>query len=590
MSIRPLFLQHDQSSEAESKQLHSARMGDPRAVQAKVTALPDDRLSGARIWCVAWVVIAIVALMASRVSAQQANFPYDSIPMNPKLEDPAVVKNVEAITKSFATTGTGDPRMANGYFTLYVPAKMTAPDGIKHISQIVTDTNTLLARAQRSNKPQVAQQMTRFVFDGMKKVAEGNFHPAARINATTILSRLDGRVADPATRTPPVPLRETLPILMALYADENNVDGVRAAALHGLHRHVMFGFPQMTPAERTSISGMMTALLDSPAPSGRPADAHAYLQRFAVDILDVLRTKEDKSLGSKLISISTEPTSPDLIALYSASRLATMGTELQGQVPAPKQVLDSWSKRVLDAFEGELARLDAKDNRIPPDRTQPVKPESLLEKKTTETPKRTAASMMDSSGMDGEMEMSQMVDRMGEADSSMMESESMDMGLMMDRMGMTAMAAEKPQPPEVIATRKRLNSILQQVQLGVTGQPVAGLPKTAGGILASVSAQDKPVVEEWVTQMEGVITALNDKTQDDLKKFRVALVAQIDILRGIAGVPEDAAEAIDAELPQELMPADPLGDLAPAAAVAPRPAAAAASTVNAAASPAAAPQ
>jgi hypothetical protein len=108
--------------------------------------------------------------------------------------------------------------------------------------------------------------------------------------------------------------------------------------------------------------------------------------------------------------------------------------------------------------------------------------------------------------------------------------------------------------------------------------------------LASVSAQDKPVVEEWVTQMEGVITALNDKTQDDLKKFRVALVAQIDILRGIAGVPEDAAEAIDAELPQELMPADPLGDLAPAAAVAPRPAAAAASTVNAAASPAAAPQ
>ncbi len=92
---------------------------------------------------------------------------------------------------------------------------------------------------------------------------------------------------------------------------------------------------------------MMTSLLESPAPAGRPTDAHAYLQRYAVDILDVLRAKEDKSLGTKLISISTEPTNPDLIALYSASRLATMGPELQGQVQAPKKVLDSWSKRVL---------------------------------------------------------------------------------------------------------------------------------------------------------------------------------------------------------------------------------------------------
>ena len=137
-----------------------------------------------------WVVLLVVAfltLMVSRVSAQQANFPYDSLPMHPKLQDEAVVRSVEAQTKSFATTGSGDPRMANGYFTAYVPAKMTAPDGIKYISDLAKETNTLLARAQRSNKPQVAAQLTKYVYDGMKKVAEGNYHPAARINAMLIL-------------------------------------------------------------------------------------------------------------------------------------------------------------------------------------------------------------------------------------------------------------------------------------------------------------------------------------------------------------------------------------------------------------------
>ena len=64
-----------------------------------------------------------------------------------------------------------------------------------------------------------------------------------------------------------------------------------------------------------------------------------------------------------------------------------MGPELQGQVQAPKKVLDSWSKRVLAAFESELARLDGLE-RPPADRTQPVKPETLLEKKTTETAPR----------------------------------------------------------------------------------------------------------------------------------------------------------------------------------------------------------
>ncbi len=569
MSIRPLFLQHDPSRTSPTGSPQAA--SDQRPV-ARVEVLSASQPRGASIW-VAWVVmlaIALTTLLVSIASGQNPNSGYDSIKMHPKLEDEAVVKSVASAAKTFATTGQGDPRLANGYFSVYIPAKMTAPDGIKYITELVDETTSLLLRAQR-NRPQVAQQLTRYIYDGMKKVAEGNYHPAARINAALVLARLDRIPANPASRTPPVPLLQTLPIMVSLYEDENNADGVRAAALQGLHRHVTLGFPQITPENRTKITQMMTSLLDSPAPEGRPADAHAYLQRYAVDILDVLRANEDKSLGTKLISISTEPSNPDLIALYSASRLASLGPEMQGQVKEPEKVLESWAKRILGAFEGELARLDDYLKKPESDRSQPVKPESFLEKKTTETEAASRTAMM---GMEMDMDMD--MDMMGYETGMDYDMDMDEMGMGMEGMDMMGMMmggmrpTEKPQPPEVIATRKRLNKVLQQVQLGVTGKPTAGLPaRNPGGILASVPDQQKQVVEDWVTQLETVITELNDRSLDDEKKFREGLLAQVEALRELAGVEAEVEEDVNPSMPGDLMPVDPLADLNPVAPAAP---------------------
>jgi hypothetical protein len=564
MSIRPLFLQHDRSPASRNCSPQAA--SDFRPVE-RAKELSATQGLGASIWLtwVAMLAVAFATLVASIASGQNPNSGYDSIKMHAKLEDEAVVKSVAMAAKNYATTGQGDPRLANGYFSVYIPAKMTAPDGIKYITELVDETNNLLLRAQRSNRPQVAQQLTLYIFNGMKKVAEGNYHPAARINAALVLARLDRRPANPANRTPPVPLPQTLPIMISLYENESNADGIRAAALQGLHRQVTLGFPQITPEDRTKITAMMTSLLDSPAPEGRPADAHAFLQRYAVDILDVLRANEDKSLGTKLISISTEPSNPDLIALYSASRLAALGPEMKGQVKEPKKVLDSWAKRVLGAFEGELARLDDYLKKPESIRSQPVKPETFLEKKKTET----AATPASRTGMMGEMDMEMGYDM----DMDMMpDMDEMDMGMSeMDMMSMMMMgggrrATEKPQPPEVLATRKRLNKVLQQVQLGVTGKPTAGVPtRDPGGILASVPDDQKQVIEDWVTQLETVITELNDKTLDDEKKFREGLVTQVEALRELAGIEAEAEPDVDSNIPGDFAPVDPLAGLNPVA-------------------------
>lgn len=480
-----------------------------------------------------FVTAGLAAALTTKVSAQE----YDSFPMPKALENEDTLKRVQAVVKSYATSGQGNPAWVNGYFGFYVPAKMTAPDGVKYISELVKEMTGLLGRAQRSNRPQVAGAMMRYIFDGMKKVAEGNYHPAARINALLVLSRIDSRPADNATRTPPIPLAQTLPILIAQYQNEANPDGVRAAALQGMHRHVMYGFTRMSANDKATVMKAMADLLQADPPADRSPEAHAYLQRFAVDMLDILRPQNDKSLGAKLISISTEPKRPDLIALYSASRIGSMGAELKGQVKTPDDVLKNWSMRALAAFESELERFKAFE-RPKPAKNQPVKPDALLGKKTDLT-KRAATGggyedMMEMEGME-DYDMDDMMDGGGYDMEEMMD---MGGGYDMGMGGLMGRAPEyKTQPAEVLASRRKLNHVLQQIHLGVTGVAATGIPtRNPGGLLVSVADDKKPVVEEWITAMESIITAINDLSRDDETKYLETLGEQTTALRDFLGL------------------------------------------------------
>jgi hypothetical protein len=539
MSFRPLPLQHQNESDNGQNPPLSAKT---------LTASMQDERRHRVLWAwAALVLAAMAAIFATRASGQAANFPYDSIPMHPALkdkdgnEDEAKIKQVQTATKNYVSTGKGNPKLVAGYYSFIVPAKMTGPDCLEHISELVDETNQFLSRAQRSNRVQVAQELTKAVLVGMQKVAEGNHHPAARISAALILSRLDRQLADTANRVPPVPLTTAVvPILLGLYEDENNVDGLRAAALQGLHRQVMYGFPQLRANEKQALTSLSAELIDADPPQGRSPDAHAYLQRFAVDILAMLRPNQDKTLGVKLISISTEPSNHDLIALHSAARLGAMAKELQGQVDAPEAVLESWSRRALAAFEAELARFQAFE-RPKPARTQPKKPESFLVK-AAEVRRRSTQSYGE--GMDEdmmEMDYEDMMDGMDYQEMDEMDYEGM-MGMEYGMMGMRPEA--KPQPPEVIASRQKLNHVLQQLHLGVTGAASAGLPtREQGGLLGSVADDKKEVVETWVTTMETIVTAINDEMLDDQEKYVTGLEDQIAALRAFIGIEEEQVEA-----------------------------------------------
>ncbi|MGI9473663.1 MAG: hypothetical protein ACR2NZ_19125 [Rubripirellula sp.] len=527
MSFRPLQSQ----APVESRNIPQT------AATAKVRVADRDQARRHGLLILAMFVAAgLIGLLATTVSGQG----FDQIPMHDALKDPDNVKKCVAETKAFATTGGGNRSMVGWYFTRYVPAKMTGPDSIREMTDLMSEVNVFMARAARTNRPGVAQEVTKQVYAGMKNVAEGNYHPVARINAALLLGRLNRVPANSATRTPPVPLIQTLPILMTMYSDENNVDGVRAAALQGIHRHAMYGFGQIPDAQKTQLTAMMNDLLDAPTPNGRPENAHAYLQRYAVDIIDRLRDDQDKSLGTKLVSISTEPSKPNLIALYTASRIGSWGSELNGQVDKPEDVLQSWSRRAFDAFTAEVERLNELE-RTAPVRDQPMKPEDFLTK-NTDSRKARSASMDDMDGMMGMDDMDGYEEGMMGGMEEIEEDGMDDMMMMMGMSGGMGLVPEaNPQPPEVIASRQRLNTVLQQLQLGATGSPTPGMPRAPGGLLLSVADDKKKVVEDWVTAMEAVLTTLNEKTLDDREKYLEGLEGQLEPLRDLAGVEAEVA-------------------------------------------------
>ncbi|MDE0866844.1 MAG: hypothetical protein OSA98_23955, partial [Rubripirellula sp.] len=542
MSFRPL------NSRSSSDLL---RLQTPRGFVGSLTQVHKSLKNQATLILALFVSLGLLCLFAMQASGQdEARVPgpgqYASVPMHQALATDDAVKRVIAGAKSFCAGGNSNPSLAKGYFGFYVPAKMTGPDALKDLTPLMKEVNSLLIRAIRARDKSVGTTVTDALLVSMKALAKGNYNTPARINAALMLGRLDSRPANASLRQPPVPHLEALPALIELYSDENNTDGLRVAALMGLHRQVTLGFPQIPAASKTNLQSMMTALLDSDAPPQRKRKVHAYLQRYAVDILDRLGSDEDKDLGVKLISISTAPTKPKLIALYSASKIGSMGEALKGQVAEPEIILKSWARLAHSSFKSELERLEGLD-RLQPDGKQPANPADILKPKLPEDPKnRPPGSLGD------EMEDNEMGGEMGEEMGGMemggmegYEDDELDSDddIMGNMFGMSSTTEANPQPPEVLASRRLLNTVLQQLQLGATGSRESGMPKTSGGLLVSVAEDKRQVVTDWVNEMNVVITALNEESLDDRKKYVGGLEEQVLVLAELAAIDAVAEEA-----------------------------------------------
>lgn len=503
-------------------------------------------------WVSGFIAAGIVAAFAASASGQQADYEVVQLPQ-PQRFDERMVKRMQQAIRGYAMTkdpdGFGDRNLAIGFASMYVPARITDPAAVSEISELTTALTDAVVMAQRSKSPN-AQDLLKNVFLGMRGVATGNYHPPGRIAAIMTLSRLN--LGAPSFGQPPRVIPQNVDLLLAIYRDEANDEGVRAAALQGVRHQVSYGYPQLDDARKAKVVAAMTELLESTAPEDRSPEVHAYLQRFAVDLLGLLQGGGDKDLATKLVSLSTSRTSPDLIAFHSAARIAGMNEGLAGNVPESEVVLEKWSARMMRSFRSELERLNSFD---PPTaaREQPRAARDLL-KSATEPRRRRPG------GAGGDMydggEYSEMMEPGGEdyaggGEMGGYEMEDYDGGFAPGGEGFGRQPEAKPQPPEVLASRRHLNLIMQQLHLAVTGSAKPGTPNRPGGLLAAVDEADRGPILDWVRQMEGVVAAMNDTMLEDRKKFITAIEEQLLVLEELAG-----DEAIDLE-PLAIEESDP---------------------------------
>lgn len=533
-----------------------------RANSAILSEAEFRRTSSSMRWLTLFLALGCLTILAATASGQGAK--YDVLDVEKAIDDN--LKLVQREARSYGTardvSSIAPNRVATvqRYFQQYVPAKITQPDSLHMINDLMGQAQSTLQSGTRSQTPG-SRNVMRWLYIGLKPVAMGNYQPAARINAIQFIASL---AAAPDQRGgPPKPYKFVLSDMKQIYDDASNPDAVRAAALQGLERYVRYTVPNNPDlqAAKAELVTSMTELLESEAPVGRDKLAHAFLQRYAVNILTNLST--DASLAKQLVSISTNEANPDLIALHSAAAIARLpGKMAEGDVET-KEVLKQWSKRVLDAYQSELTRLAKLDKLTTSGVTQPAPPESFLQEtkepsKTVATGRSAMGGMTDSymeddlyDGMDQEMDM--MDEMMG------------GMGGMSGMMGggMTPMMSDKPQPPEIVASRKKLNYVLQQVLTGLTGagktvEDVESLNVT-GGLMASTPAESLEETKQWLQSVFDLTAQLNDKTLSTRKSYVAALQSQVEALTALSKGESATVKAIPNESPFDF--GNPLGGL-----------------------------
>ncbi len=528
------------------------------------------------------MTVAAWCLLAGIASAQK----YDTFELDKRYEmfkDPSNARDLERAASQLKTARDLDKveksvqGKAKFYLEKYIPWKLTQKENLPELSKTIEDLLKDLDGAQRMSSAGT-RTLLAGTFVGMKTIAEGNYMPAARINAINALARLNATPLNISAGRPPLPLKYSYPILFKLYANEKENDGVRAAALHGMHHYTTFAFPALTPDQKKALVDEMNKLIAAEPPKSRSPEAHAYLQRFAVDILNILRDPKDASLGTQLISISTTEKQPDLIALYSASKLGGLDAGLQGQVKDPEEITKQWSLRAFNAIESELARF-ASQTPPPPAMQQPPNPITFLRKSKTTKDREKQRSRGASNrggmrgggrfeaGMGGDEMMGDMGGMGGDEmmDGMMGDMDGMDMMGDGGMMGMPGMNPQTPpQPPEVSLSRRKLSFVLQQLLHGATGSPKGKIGDKPAGLMAAVDKPQQAAIQKWVATIGEVVDALNDQTLSDLELWTAALESQRPVLGALAGIEINAIEDPDKIETRPLLPLRGMAPPAPA--------------------------
>jgi len=186
----------------------------------------------------------------------------------------------------------------DGWYKLYYFAILTHPE---HLSEWPESRRKFLKLLTPSNvPPTVHDHLVDLTMQTMLTIARGNYYPVARCNAVLLIGSLNKSeaVLIGGSKRLPVPTIRGLGIMLDEFANPNQIDAVRVAALFGIHRHVKID--RQLPAENRRLIGegnveegrivdIGVGLVNAKdPPQGRSKGGHSWMRGRAIEILGLL--------------------------------------------------------------------------------------------------------------------------------------------------------------------------------------------------------------------------------------------------------------------------------------------------------------
>lgn len=526
---------------------------------SKAVSATTEASSSGRFVIRCWILLSVIALallLSGRVLGQEAQ-QYKSEAVRPQLlarEATRLMETArrEGLIRNQPVSQQWDQfRYFVAYYRSYQFGKLK---DAKYLSQYDEISKSIMLDYNRvlRDPPLPASAVIReLIVSEASRIAADNYHPLARVTATMMLAQLDQLPQRHNPPRPPVPSEEAYASLEQLYGSGRMPDGVRAAALLGILRHAKLD--AIPENRRNGLGRAMMALVGSDPPEGRSPEAHAYMQRFAVDVLiQMADPNQSPRILQAIVSLANDREKPNLIAAYAAAKLGRLEGE-RAKVEQPDQLVKSWMARVADTIDREIDRIAKLEPPVA------VKDQPSLSTIGTYAARGPGAGMGmgETDDYDGAMDAMNM-DMGGDMDMGDMDMEYYGGAGMMGRGGA---AAVNPQPLELVSSRRAINHVLEQLQFGSTGRRQTGMPPSPKGLLAAVGQDQRAAVESWIAKITELVTEINDETLDDRKKFIEVLQAQSSQLKELAGV--DSAEQ-SIPLPADIDPeADGPGAVGP---------------------------
>jgi len=230
---------------------------------------------------------------------------YQTVPVAEAYKSDKVVREKERVKDDMLRGNTAyNERDISEFYMSYVIPRMTSLES----PELCNDSRRrILEDIDKVKSDAIVKPFNQTLLTLMDRIANGNFQPAAAINATLIIGRLnDIRSSNNA----PKPMTSAAGKLLKLAVNGKN-DGIRAAALEGLERHLKLGQASWSENQKQVVADSLIKTLTESQPTQRSNRSHAWLLGRSLELLTQIKHKNEERVYQfamdKVAATDTDP-------------------------------------------------------------------------------------------------------------------------------------------------------------------------------------------------------------------------------------------------------------------------------------------